>query len=307
MATIGELLPAALERLRAAGSETARLDAELLLADALAVDRTTVVAHPEAAVGPEAAARFAEHVRRRELGEPVAYIRSLKEFHGLALVVDARALIPRPDTELLVDLAVAEIADRLGRAPRPPGTPPLAVADVGTGSGAVAVAVAVTLRRRRMLDEVEIVASDVAEGAVELARENTVAHAVGDRVAVAEFDLLPPPGRVVGLLVVPARFDVVCANLPYIPTAVVPTLPVAASFEPREALDGGQDGLDVVRRLLDVLPERVARGGVALLEIGSDQGGVLHAEAAGRLPGWDVRIEPDLAGRPRVAVLAAPW
>ena len=306
MATIGELLPAAVERLRAGGSETARLDAELLLADALAVDRTTVVAHPEATVGPEAAARFADHVRRRELGEPVAYIRGLKEFHGLAFVVDPRGLIPRPETELLVDLAVAEIADRLGRAPRPPGTPPLAVADVGTGSGAVAVAIAIALRRRRMLDEVEIVASDVSEGAVELARENAVAHAVGDRVAVSEVDLLPPAGRVVGLLVVPARFDVVCANLPYIPTAVVPTLPVAASFEPREALDGGPDGLDVVRRLLDILPERVARGGAALLEIGADQGRALHAEAAARLPGWDVRIEPDLAGRPRVAVLAAP-
>jgi release factor glutamine methyltransferase len=141
---------------------------------------------------------------------------------------------------------------------------------------------------------------------VELARANAVGHAVGDRVAVAEVDLLPPAGRVVGLLVAPARFDVVCANLPYIPTAVVPTLPVAASFEPREALDGGPDGLDVVRRLLDVLPDRIARGGVALLEIGADQGAALHAEAAARLPGWDVRIEPDLAGRPRVAVLAAP-
>ena len=306
MATIGELLPAAIGRLRAGGSETARLDAELLLADALAVDRTTVVAHPEAAVGPEAAARFADHVRRRELGEPVAYIRGLKEFHGLAFVVDPRTLIPRPETELLVDLAVAEIADRLGRAPRPPGTPPLAVADVGTGSGAVAVAVAVALRRRRMLGEVEIVATDVAEGAVDLARANAVAHAVADRVAVGEVDLLPPPGRLVGLLVVPARFDIVCANLPYIPSAVVPTLPVAASFEPREALDGGPDGLDVVRNLLEILPERVARGGVALLEIGADQGGALHAEADRRLPGWDVRIEPDLAGRPRVAVLAAP-
>ncbi len=306
MATIGELLPAAVERLRASGSETARLDAELLLADALAVERTTVVAHPEAAVGPEAAARFADHVRRRALGEPVAYIRAIKEFHGVAFAVDARALIPRPETELLVDLALSEIADRLGRHARPAGTPPLAVADVGTGSGAVAVALAVTLRRRGMLGDVEIIASDVAEGAVQLARENAVSHAVGDRVAVSEVDLLPPPGRVVGLLVVPARFDVVCANLPYIPTAVVPTLPVAASFEPREALDGGPDGLDVVRRLLEILPERLARGGTALLEIGADQGAALHDEAARLLPGWDARVEPDLAGRPRVAVLSAP-
>jgi release factor glutamine methyltransferase len=305
MATIGELLPAAVERLRASGSETARLDAELLLAHALDVDRTAVVAHPEGPVGPAAAERFADHVRRRAAGEPVAYIRGFKEFHGLALGVDPRVLIPRPETELLVDLAVAEAAERLATA-RPAGTPPLAIADVGTGSGAVAVAIAVTLRRRGMLGEVEIVASDVAEGAVDVARENAVGHGVGDRVAVAGADLLPPPGRVAGLLVVPARFDLLCANLPYIPSAVVPTLPVAASFEPREALDGGPDGLDVVRRLLDLLPERLARGGVALLEIGSDQGAAFHAEAAGRLAGWDARVEPDLAGRPRAAVLRAP-
>jgi len=306
MATIGEILPGAVERLRASGSESARLDAELLLGHALGVDRPMLLAHPELAVGPEAAARFADCVRRREAGEPVAYIRGLKEFHGIAFAADARALIPRPETELLVDMALGEIGDRLGRAPRPPGTPPLAVADVGTGCGAIAVALAVALRRRGMLGEVEIVASDVSEGAVQLARENAVGHAVADRVAVAHADLLPPPGREAGLLVVPARFDVVCANLPYIPSAVVPTLPVAASFEPRDALDGGPDGLAVVRRLLDLLPGRLAARGTALLEIGSDQGGALRAAASEGIPGWDVRVEPDLSGRLRVAVLAPP-
>ena len=306
MATIGELLPGAVERLRAGGSESARLDAELLLGHALGVDRPMLIAHPELPVGPEAAARFADGVRRREAGEPVAYIRGIKEFHGIAFAADDRALIPRPETEVLVDLALGEIGDRLARAPRPPGTPPLAIADVGTGCGTIAVALAVALRRRGMLGEVEIVASDAAEGAVQLARENAVGHAVADRVAVALADLLPPAGQQAGLLVVPARFDVVCANLPYIPSAVVPTLPVAASFEPREALDGGPDGLDVIRRLLDVLPARLEPGGTALLEIGSDQGGALHAAVAERLPGWDVRVEPDLSGRPRVAVLAAP-
>jgi release factor glutamine methyltransferase len=303
MATIGELLSGALERLRASGSESARLDAELLLAHALGVDRTALIAHPEQPVGPDAAAQFADAVRRREAGEPVAYIRGLKEFHGVAFGVDARALIPRPETEVLVDLALGEIGDRLARAARPPGTPPLAVADVGTGSGAIAVALSVALRRRGMLGEVEIIASDVSEEAVDLARENAVGHGVADRVAVAVADLLPPAGRVAGLLIVPPRFDVVCANLPYIPSADVPGLPVAASFEPVGALDGGPDGLDVVRRLLDVLPERLASDGVALLEIGSDQGGALHAAIARQLPGWDARVEADLSGRPRVARL----
>jgi release factor glutamine methyltransferase len=303
MATIGELLSGALERLRASGSESARLDAELLLAHALGVDRTALIAHPEQPVGPDAAAQFADAVRRREAGEPVAYIRGLKEFHGVAFGVDARALIPRPETEVLVDLALGEIGDRLARAARPPGTPPLAVADVGTGSGAIAVALSVALRRRGMLGEVEIIASDVSEEAVDLARENAVGHGVADRVAVAVADLLPPAGRVAGLLIVPPRFDVVCANLPYIPSADVPGLPVAASFEPVGALDGGPDGLDVVRRLLDALPERLASDGVALLEIGSDQGGALHAAIARQLPGWDARVEADLSGRPRVARL----
>ena len=236
----------------------------------------------------------------------MAYIRGIKEFHGVAFAVDARALIPRPETEVLVDLALGAIGDRLARAPRPAGTPPLAVADVGTGCGAIAVALAVALRRRGMLGEVEIVASDVSDEAADLGRENAVAQGVGDRVGVAGADLLPPAGRPAGLLVVPARFDVVCANLPYIPSSILPELPVAASFEPRAALDGGPDGLDVIRRLLAVLPERVAAAGVALLEIGDEQGPALRAAAAARLPGWDVRVEPDLAGRLRVAVLDAP-
>lgn len=306
MATIGEHLAAALDRLRASRSESPRLDAELLMAHALGIERTTVLAHPEWAVGPEAAVRLLDGVARRAAGEPVAYIRGIKEFHGVAFTVDARALIPRPETEVLVDLALGAIGDRLSRAPRPPGTPPLVVADVGTGSGAIAVALAVALRRRGMLGEVEIVASDVSDEAADLARENAVAQGVGDRVGVVSADLLPTPGRPAGLLVVADRFDVVCANLPYIPSAVVPELPVAASFEPRAALDGGPDGLDTIRRLLAVLPERVAGDGVALLEIGDEQGPAVRTAVAERLPGWEVRIEPDLAGRPRVAVLGAP-
>ena len=306
MAVIGELLADGTRQLRASGSESPRLDAELLLAHVLDVDRTTLMAHPEVPVGPEPAERFGEAVRRREAGEPVAYIRGIKEFHGIALAVDARVLIPRPETELLVDVALGEIAERLARSPRPAGTPPLTIADVGTGSGAIAIALAVGLRRRGMLGEVAIVASDVSEGAVDLARENAVAHAVGDRVGLAFAELLPPAGRRAGMFEVPERFDVVCANLPYIPSADIPGLPVAASFEPREALDGGADGLDAVRALLDVLPSRLTPGGVALVEIGWDQGGALHAAAGERLPGWDVRVEPDLGGRPRVAVLDAP-
>ncbi|HEY8989654.1 MAG TPA: hypothetical protein VIM39_11580, partial [Candidatus Limnocylindrales bacterium] len=117
MATIGELLTDATNRLREAGSETARLDAELLLGFAVGADRTAIVAHRDAPVGADAAARFEEAVRRREAGEPVAYVRGIKEFHGLAFAADRRALIPRPETEALVDAALAEVMTRLGRRP----------------------------------------------------------------------------------------------------------------------------------------------------------------------------------------------
>jgi release factor glutamine methyltransferase len=293
VATIRELLEPAVERLRASGSETARLDAELLLARALDADRTTVIAHPDAPVGDGQAEVFQRDLRRREAGEPVAYIRGFKEFAGIALVVDHSVLIPRPETERLVELVEAEVAERLIRAPRGPGDRRLRIADVGTGSGAVSIALAVSLRRRRMLEEVEIVGTDDSPEALEVARLNAVGHGVADRVRCLEGDLVER--------LLDAPVDVLAANLPYIPSAEVDRLPIAASFEPRAALDGGSDGLDVIRRLLDRLAEVLAPDGVAFLEIGSDQADALIAAADERLPDWGGRIELDLTGRPRVA------
>ena len=242
MTTVGDLLAAGTERLRAAGSPSARLDAELLLADALGTGRAGVLAHSHGLAGDGPAARFDAALERRAAGEPVAYIRGMKEFHGLALGVDARALVPRPETELLVDLALGEVSDMLGRAPRPTGTPPVTVADVGTGSGAIAVAIAATLRRRGMAGEVVIIASDLSAEAAALARENAVAHGVADRVGVTVADLLPLADATAGMLRVPEHFDVVCANLPYIRTEDLAGLPAPVQFEPRDALDGGADG-----------------------------------------------------------------
>jgi release factor glutamine methyltransferase len=293
MPTVEGLLRHGTDRLRAAGSETARLDAELLLGHVLGVDRTEVVAHPEAVVGDGPAARFETDLVRREAGEPVAYIRGFKEFHGLAFATDARALIPRPETERLVELAEAEVARRLTGAPRPAGSPPIRVVDVGTGAGTVAVALAVALRRRRLLEQVEILATDDSPDALELAKENAVGHSVGDRVTFLEADLLPSAS--------PDPWDVVLANLPYVRSDAIDDLPVAASFEPRRALDGGSDGLAVIGRLLDRLPEALAAGGTALLEIGGDQGDAISAVVAERLPGWSCRVERDLGGLPRVA------
>jgi release factor glutamine methyltransferase len=295
VATVRELLDVGVARLRESGSESARLDAEVLLAHALDTDRTGILAHSDAPVGDGAAARYQVALDRRATGEPVAYIRGFKEFHGLAFGVDARALIPRPETERLVELTELEVVRRLIGGPRPPGVPPIRVIDVGVGSGAVAVTLAVLLRRRGMADEVEITATDNSEDVLGLAKENAVAHAVADRITFLALDLLPGFVR--------RHWDVVAANLPYVRTDAIPNLPRAASFEPAGALDGGPDGLQVIGRLLDQLPESLAEDGVALLEIGGDQGEPIRALAADRLAGWSCEVEPDLGGLPRVAVL----
>ncbi len=214
---------------------------------------------------------------------------------GSRSAVDARALIPRPETERLVELAELEVVRRLVSAPRATGAPPIRFLDVGVGSGAVAVTIAVLLRRRRMLDEVEIRASDISDDALQLAKENAVAHAVGDRIDFATADLIPGDDT--------GQWDVIAANLPYVKKDAIPGLPRAASFEPAIALDGGPDGLRIIARLLDQLPAALAPDGVALIEIGGDQGQAMLDLAAERLAGWSCELEKDLGGLPRVAVL----
>lgn len=297
---VGALLHEGTERLKASESESPRLDGELLLGFVLGVERTSLLAYPEAPVGDGQVGVYRVLLDRRAAGEPIAYIRGVKEFFGLAFAVDARVLIPRPDTETLVELARDAIRTRLSAAPRPPGTPPFRVWDVATGSGAVPVALAVTLRRLRYLEHVMFVMSDLSRDALGVAVENAVAHGVADRIEAAVGDLFhvePPPALPV---------DLVTANLPYIPSGLVPTLPAATGFEPLLALDGGPDGLDLVRRLLDGLPAILMPGGQALLEIGHDQGESAPTEARARLDGWSVAVHLDLAGRPRVLSVGAP-
>ncbi len=295
--TVAALVRAAAERLAAAGSDSPRLDAELLMGVALGVDRVGVLAHPDAPAGLGAEMAFEGYIARREAGEPVAYIRGFREFHGQAIATDARALIPRPETELLVDEALAAITARLTAAPRPDAMPPLRIADVGTGTGAIAVSLVAALRKRRMDARVAVVAVDISDDALALARENAVGHGVADRMAFRNGDLLP---------VGDTAYAVICANLPYVKTAVMEILAKDLSFEPRLALDGGEDGLDEIRRLLERLPKVLEPDGVALLEIGSDQGESIVAAAASILPGWRCRVQADLAGLPRLAHVERP-
>jgi release factor glutamine methyltransferase len=297
--TVEEVLRTGTERLASSGSPSPRLDAEVLLGFVLGVDRTAVLAHPEGLLSTDQEDRFGEALDRRAAGEPVAYIRGIKEFYGLAFSVDSRALIPRPETERLVEVAAAEAMRRLVAAPRTADAPPIRIADVGTGSGAVAVALIVVLRRHGVRDEFTVLATEVSPDALDLARENAVGHAAADRLRFVEADLLPP--------YIEAPFDLVLANLPYVRSDVVPDLPIAASFEPRLALDGGPDGLGVIRRLLERLKDgALADNGEALLEIGADQEPAIAEAVAEVLPGWTCRVERDLAGLPRVARVAPP-
>ena len=294
---VNELLADATERLEVAGSETGRLDAEVLLAYVLGVDRSGLAAHPEAVLSTGQLDAYEACVERRATGEPVAYIRGMKEFYGTAISVDARVLIPRPETEALVSLALERMRAALSGGSRDFDAEPYLVWDVGAGSGAIGVAIALELRRRRYGQAVRYHASDISAGAREVATINVVSHGLADLFIFAEGDLLdvvPAPSRPVDLLV---------ANLPYIPSGLMADLPVAASFEPATALDGGPDGLDIVRRLLPALPAALAAEGAALLEIGADQGALLADAVAELLPGWTCAIHPDLSGSPRVAEL----
>jgi release factor glutamine methyltransferase len=281
--------------LAASGSETARLDAELLLGHVLGVGRATLLAEPESGVSEAQAAEFDALIERRARGVPVAYLRGLKEFYGLALSVDERALIPRPETETVVDRALVLIADRLTAAPRPLGAKPLLVWDIGTGSGAIPVALAVECRRRGYGGDVRVLATDISSDALALATENAVAHGVADVIKFAVADVADMPGL--------EAADVLTANLPYITTDELPELPVAASYEPALALDGGADGLTFVRRLMDQLPLALAPGGTALLEIGTDQADAVVALGPA---GWPVVVHDDLAAWPRVVELTRP-
>lgn len=280
------------------------LDADVLLAHALGITKEALYAHPEVALTGEEAARVAALVERRAGGEPVAYLRGFKEFHGLALAVDPRVLIPRPETETLVETALAFVRRAHART----------VADVGTGSGAIAIALAVAEPSLR------VIALDISADALALARENAARHGVADRVTFRWGDLLAP---------LDAPVDVVTANLPYLREEPVarradrPTADPAAStgertplaseltslaseraslaFEPAIALYAGADGLGLVRRAIADLPRVLAPRGAAFFEIDPPEADEVAALLRATV-GGTVWIVPDLAGDARVVV-----
>ena len=294
----GALMSGAAAQLTDAGSETARLDAELLVSHAFGRDRTWLHAHPDATLDADGARELGAWIERRAGGEPVAYIRGFKEWFGLRVATDRRALIPRPETELLAESAIAEIAARLVRDDQV-----VWVWDVATGGGAVALALALRFRAALTLGRLQLVASDLSPDALELASENLAAHGVAQLVTLQVSDLLGG-GTGPNAADRPLRADLVTANLPYVTTAEVDAAPGSLAHEPRLALDGGPDGLEVLRRLVAQLPERLAPGGVALLEVASRQAAAVRGEAEQLPVSVAVTQIPDLAGIERVVRIA---
>jgi len=259
-----------------AGIEESRLDAEILLVHALGITRAQLHAHPQSQLSSAELVRYRQLIERRARREPVAYIVGHKEFYGLELFVDGRVLIPRPETELLVEKAI-EISQRQS-----------VIADVGTGSGAIAISLAVHL------PQIRIYATDASPAALEVAACNCRRHGVEDRVHLLQGHLLEP---------LPEPVNLIVANLPYVSQAeLAQLLPEISRHEPREALDGGPDGLDCIRRLLAQTEGRLKAGGVVLLEIGATQGQAVVALAERHFPAARVEIVRDYAGLDRVVI-----
>ena len=290
--------------LEAAGIETARLDAECLAAQALGRPRWQVLLTPRRRLTPEEFGRYLALLGRRERREPLAYVLGMREFWSLSLSVSSGVLVPRPETETLVEATLAVWSEMQAEASREPRATSRelraesressiegpTIVELCTGSGAVAIALATEIPTARIL------ATDVSWRALRVARANALAHAVAGRIAFLRGNLWQavdgqaPAGSV----------DLVVANPPYVPTRDVATLMPEIQWEPRLALDGGADGLRVQREIIATSPERIRPGGWLLLEIGADQAEAILAllRKQGRFETG--RIFRDLAGRPRV-------
>ncbi|RPJ23663.1 MAG: peptide chain release factor N(5)-glutamine methyltransferase [Chloroflexi bacterium] len=234
-------------------SDTPALDASVLIAQVINRPRSWVIAHPELTLTTSQQKQLDDSLARLEYGESFPYVLGHWEFFGLEFDITPDVLIPRPETELLVEKAVAWLQKSRHRR---------TVADVGTGSGAIAVSIAANI------PDAHVLATDISLQALKVARTNAIKFEVADRIDFLQCDLLP---QHIDRLSTKSHFDLICANLPYIPTQTLQNLPIFGR-EPTLALDGGADGLDPIRRLLNIGPEWLAPNGMMLLEIESTRG-----------------------------------
>jgi release factor glutamine methyltransferase len=279
MTTYGQALAAARARLSDAGATSPGLDARLLMGAAAGLESAALIARSREPLPWLAESRFDSHLRRRLRGEPVARIIGEKEFWGLPFAIDGAVLAPRPETEILVEVAVTEARRRF--------PPDIHICDLGTGSGAIIVALLVEL------PEAQGTAVDLSEEALAVARRNAERHGVAGRVRFEQGDFASGPD---------GRFDIMVSNPPYIRTDAIARLePEVREYEPLLALDGGADGLQAYRVILARVPEVLAKEGFVVLETGHDQGAAVAdlCRAAGLAGGT---VVPDLAGTGRVVV-----
>ena len=280
MRTVGRLLRETEKRLAVAGIGDAWLEAELVWMTALCLDRAHLFASLRSPVEGPAMQQAEELVSRRLRREPAAYLMGSREFFGLDFLMAPGVLIPRPETETLVEEALRLVRLHSLQAGAP------VIADVGTGSGAIAVSLAVHLPRA------VIYATDISREALELAERNVQRHGIADRVCLLRGDLLAPVDR---------PLDLVVANLPYVMSHEVPMLePEVRLYESREALDGGADGLDLVARLLASASLHLKPGAALVLELDPRQAGQAIRLARAAFPNAAVDTVPDLTRRPRV-------
>ena len=263
-------------------SDTPALDASVVLAHILGKPRTWVLAHQDLELTSQQKEELKEKVRRLESGEPLPYVIGHWEFFGMEFDLSPAVLIPRPETELLVEKAIVWLqASATGRR----------IADVGTGSGIIAISIAVHI------PDAVVLATDISAEALGIARSNAARYHVQDRIEFVQCDLLPAQQQ--------HQLDLLCANLPYIPTSTLKELPVYGR-EPGLALDGGADGLELIRSLLNQAPGWIAPGGRVLLEIETTLGPQTIELAQKQFPQADIRLHRDLAGHDRLVEISLP-
>jgi release factor glutamine methyltransferase len=272
--TLQQALSQAREILAANNVDQAALESELLLRHALGINRVQLYLDLGRELTPAQEAAFWHLVERRRNGEPTAYITGHREFYGLDFYVDPGVLIPRPESELLVEKAI-QLAQSHTIA---------AIADIGTGCGAIAISLALNL------PQAKVYATDISPSALEVARVNCRKHGVVDRICLLTGDMLDP---------LPEPVDLIIANLPYVREVEVSS----ANFEPRLALNGGPDGLGEIRRLCQQVSTKLRPRGYLLLEIGQGQGEAVTALLHRLFPSARIEVAPDLSGIERVVSL----
>ncbi|HIN04834.1 MAG TPA: peptide chain release factor N(5)-glutamine methyltransferase [Dehalococcoidia bacterium] len=282
MATLRDVIRSTHRILEAEDIPDPRLEAEVMVMSHMRMPRQDIFSNQENEVSGLQERELAVTVKRRLTREPLAYILGIREFYGINLLVNSEVLIPRPETESLVEHAL--FMALMGME-----TTELAIADVGTGTGAIAINLALHLPAAR------IYAVDSSDSALDVAAYNIRTHNVADRVTLAKGDLLVP---------VPEPVDLIVANLPYMPTARIPALQPEIQWEPKLALDGGEDGLDAIRRLLSQAPSKVKEQATILLELDPEQVPAVEELAKTYFPNATTSVEKDLAQLDRIFVIS---